>query len=166
MSLTGQPFKWLTIGIAIVATIAVIFMWNRVRGPRPVRFASRAALLAAGYFATAIAVLVSVNIAYGGLVASWSDLIDNLMPAQNTWQHNHYHHHRPPAVWAGHRLAHPGHSPPAASASRESSCVTSIPRAAEDVCAHLLPSTVSRHSFDVINVRTAPSSRTVRYAST
>ena len=139
MSLTGQPFKWLTIGIAIAASIAVIVMWNRVRGPRPARFASRAALLGAGYFATAIAVLVSVNIAYGGLVASWSDLIDNLMPAQNTWQHNHYRHHGPPAVWAGHRLIHPGPSPLAASAPRESSCVTSAPLATKDACVHLLP---------------------------
>jgi hypothetical protein len=139
VSLTGQPFKWLTIGIAIVATLAIIVMWIRVRGPRPVRFASGAALLAAGYFATAIAVLVSVNIAYGGLVASWSDLVDNLMPAQNTWQHNHYRHHGPPAVWAGHPLTQRGHSPPAASTSRESSCVTAVPRAAQDACVHLLP---------------------------
>jgi hypothetical protein len=111
VSLTGQPFRWLTIGIAIVATIAVIVFWNRLRGPRPVRLAGRTALLGTCYLATAIAVLVSVNIAYGGLVASWSDLIDNLTPAQNTW-HGHFHHHGPPAVWAGHQLRPPARTSP------------------------------------------------------
>jgi hypothetical protein len=119
MSLTGQPFQWLTIAVAIAATVATVFFWNRIRGPRPVRLAARAGLLAGGYLTTAIAALVSVNIAYGGLVASWSDLIDNLMPPQNNWGHNHFHHHGPPAVWAGHNLKPPPGSAPTCTALSE-----------------------------------------------
>jgi hypothetical protein len=102
MSLTGQPFRWLTIIVAIVATIAAVLLWNRIRGPRPIRLALRAALLTTGYVATAVAVLVSVNIAYGGLIASWGDLIDNLMPANGGWNQHYRHHHGQPGMWASH----------------------------------------------------------------
>jgi hypothetical protein len=116
MSLTGQPFRWLTIGVAIGATIAAVLLWNRVRGPRPIRLASRAALLTTGYVATAVAVLVSVNIAYGGLIASWGDLIDNLTPANGGWsQHYRHHHHGPPGMWAGHGQKPTLYYPPARS---------------------------------------------------
>jgi len=139
MSLTGQPFKWLTIGIAIAASIAVIVMWIAFAVPaRPGSPAGQRCSPPGTSLPRSRSSCRSTS-AYGGLVASWSDLIDNLMPAQNTWQHNHYRHHGPPAVWAGHRLIHPGPSPLAASAPRESSCVTSAPLATKDACVHLLP---------------------------
>jgi hypothetical protein len=91
MSLTGNTFQWLTIGTAIVITIAVIVLWNRIRGPRPVKLASRLVLLLAGYITTAVAILVSINIAYGGLIATWGDLFANLNPPPGNW-HPHYRH--------------------------------------------------------------------------
>jgi hypothetical protein len=104
MSLTGQPFRWLTIIVALAATIAAVLLWNRIRGPRPVRLAARAALLTTGYVTAAVAVLVSVNIAYGGLIASWGDLIDNLTPANGGWNQHDHHHRGPPGMWASHGL--------------------------------------------------------------
>lgn len=84
MLLTSTALQLSTIAIAILATIAVLLLWNRVRGPRAVRGLSRVALLCGGYAATAVAVLISVNIAYGGLIVSVSDLFSNLNPPQGT----------------------------------------------------------------------------------
>jgi hypothetical protein len=100
MSLTGQTFQWLTMAIAVVATIAVVLLWNKIRGPRPVRVAGRASMLVIGYLTTAVAILVSINIAYGGLIASWGDLFDNLQSPHGNWnQHHHGHGHHQPFVW-------------------------------------------------------------------
>src|SRR5581483_6966634 len=60
MSLTGRPFQWLTITIAVLTTAAVLIVWNKVHGPRALRLASRAGLLTACYLTTAVAVLVSI----------------------------------------------------------------------------------------------------------
>ena len=157
MSLTGQPFRWLTIAVAIVATIGAVVLWNRVRGPRPIRLAGRAVLLTAGYITAAVAVLVSVNIAYGGLIASWGDLIDNLMPANGGW-HQHYRHHRypqlqgPPAGWAG-REWQPSvfSSPPRSSLSQLSSqpSLSSLPSFVSQErspCAIVIPIRACVHS--------------------
>ena len=84
MLLTSTSLQIATIVVAVLATIAVLLLWNRVRGPRPVRVFSRVALLTGGYAATAVAVLISVNIAYGGLIVSFSDLFSNLNPPQGT----------------------------------------------------------------------------------
>jgi hypothetical protein len=86
MSLTGTPFQILTIAAAILATVGAVLLWNRVRGPRVVRVLSRIGLLLSGYAVSAVAVLVSINIAYGGLIATWSDLSDN-MSAHGVGQH-------------------------------------------------------------------------------
>jgi hypothetical protein len=118
MSLTGDTFQWLMICAAIVITIAVILLWNRVRGPRPVKLASRIVLLTASYLTTAVAILVSINIAYGGLIATWGDLFANLNPPAGNW-HPHYrngHRHGPvpgqPAVFSGpHQLPPPYQEP-------------------------------------------------------
>ena len=80
MLLTSTSLQILTIVLAVLATAAALLLWNRVRGPRAVRVASRVGLLAGGYVATAVAVLISVNIAYGGLIVSWSDLFSNVNP--------------------------------------------------------------------------------------
>ena len=91
MLLTSTSLQVSTIVVAVLATIAALVLWNRVRGPRAVRVASRAGLLLGGYAATAVAVLISVNIAYGGLIVSWSDLFSNVNPP--TMQHTKHSGH-------------------------------------------------------------------------
>jgi hypothetical protein len=91
VNLTGSTFQWLTICVAIVVTIAVIVLWNRIRGPRPVKLAGRIGLLVASYLTAAVAILVSINITYGGLIATWGDLFANLNPPPGNW-HPHYRH--------------------------------------------------------------------------
>lgn len=88
MLLTDPAVQYWSCVIAILATLAVLILWNRVRGPRVVRGLSRFGLLAGGYATTAVAVLVSVNIAYGGLVVSVSDLFADINPPMG-----HYGHH-------------------------------------------------------------------------
>lgn len=80
MQLTSPALQITTIAAAVAATLAALLLWNRVRGPRPVRVLCRIILMAGGYAATAAAVLVSVNIAYGGLIVSVDDLFGNLDP--------------------------------------------------------------------------------------
>jgi hypothetical protein len=81
MSLTSTAFQVLTIVVAVVVTGALVLLWNQVRGPQLARLSQRVLLLVLGNGLTAVAVLVSVNIAYGGLIVSWSDLFSN--PAGN-----------------------------------------------------------------------------------
>jgi hypothetical protein len=80
MLLTDPAVQYWSCVVAILTTVAVLMLWNRVRGPLVVRGLSRAGLLIGGYTATAVAVLVSVNIAYGGLIVSVSDLFANVNP--------------------------------------------------------------------------------------
>ena len=77
MQLTSSTLQFTTIGVAVLVSCAALLLWNRVRGPRPVRALSRVGLLTGSYAATALAVLVSVNIAYGGLIVSVSDLFSD-----------------------------------------------------------------------------------------
>lgn len=95
MRLTSPATQYLSIVVAVLATVAVLLLWNRVRGPRAVRVLSRFGLLLGGYAATAVAVLVSVNIAYGGLIVSVDDLFADLNPPMNYNHAGHMHHHRP-----------------------------------------------------------------------
>ena len=90
MQLTSSTLQFSTIAVAVLATCAAVLLWNRVRGPRPLRALSRVGLLAGSYAATALAVLISVNIAYGGLIVSVSDLFSDpdAVPA-------HHLRHRP-----------------------------------------------------------------------
>jgi hypothetical protein len=95
MRLTSPSTQYVSIAVAIAATIAALLLWNRVRGPRTVRVLARSGLLIGGYAATAVAVLVSVNIAYGGLIVSVSDLFADLNPPMNQhFRHMHPHHSR------------------------------------------------------------------------
>lgn len=93
MSLTSAGFQWLMIAVAIAATLAVLLLWNKVRGPLVVRLMGRVVMLIGSYLAVAVAVLVSVNIAYGGLIANWGDLFANLHPPASG-HHHHGHHAR------------------------------------------------------------------------
>lgn len=91
MLLTSTTLQVTTIVVALVATVAALLLWNRVRGPLPVRVLARVSLLAGGYAATAVAVLISVNIAYGGLIVSVNDLFSDV----NTVPGPHLRHPHP-----------------------------------------------------------------------
>ena len=80
MLLTDPALQYWTCVAAILATVAVLTLWNRVQGPAAVKVLSRVGLLLAGYLSTAVAILVSVNIAYGGLIVSMSDLFADVNP--------------------------------------------------------------------------------------
>jgi hypothetical protein len=80
MLLTDPAVQYWSCVIAILVTAAVLMLWNKVHGPRLVTGVSRFGLLLGGYAATAVAVLVSVNIAYGGLIVSVSDLFAQVNP--------------------------------------------------------------------------------------
>jgi enterochelin esterase-like enzyme len=67
----------LTIALAVGAALATVLLWNRIPGPRAARLAGRAAILVFGEAAAAVAVLVWLNIANGGLIVSWQDLLGN-----------------------------------------------------------------------------------------
>jgi hypothetical protein len=96
MLLTDPAVQYWSCVVAVLATVAVLMLWNRVRGPRSVRLLSRCGLLLGGYVATAVAVLVSVNIAYGGLVVSVDDLFADINPPMGQYQHHHQRHDRLP----------------------------------------------------------------------
>jgi len=89
MLLTDPALQYWSCVVAILATLAVLMLWNRVRGPLVVKGLSRLGLLLAGYLTTAVAILVSVNITYGGLVVSVSDLFADLNPPMGQFQHRH-----------------------------------------------------------------------------
>ena len=88
MLLTDPALQYWTCVAAILATIAVLALWNRVQGPAPVKVLSRVGLLLAGYLTTAVAILVSVNIAYGGLIVSMSDLFADVNPPMGQFMHH------------------------------------------------------------------------------
>jgi hypothetical protein len=92
MRLTTPAVQYGTIIAAVVATFAVLLLWNRVRGPLAARVLARCGLLLGSYLATAVAVLISVNIAYGGLIVSVGDLFGdpNAVPVSATG-HGHRH---------------------------------------------------------------------------
>lgn len=96
MSLTSAGFQWLMIAVAIAATLAVLLLWNKVRGPLVVRLMGRVVMLIGSYLAVAVAVLVSVNIAYGGLIANWGDLFASLHPPVGGHHHHGHHAEEPP----------------------------------------------------------------------
>lgn len=113
MLLTDPAIQYWSCVVAVLATLAVLMLWNRVRGPRAVRLLSRAGLLLGGYLATAVAVLVSVNIAYGGLVVSVSDLFADINPPMGA----HHHHACAPAPGAPAASAAPAGAVGAAAAA-------------------------------------------------
>ena len=88
MLLTDPALQYWSCVAAILATIAALVLWNRVQGPAAVRVLSRTGLLLAGYLTTAMAILVSVNIAYGGLIVSVSDLFADVNPPMGQFMHS------------------------------------------------------------------------------
>ena len=74
MSLTSTPSLVLAVCLAVVVPVATYLLWNRVRGPRPVRAAARLGLIGLGQAATLLVVGLLINNQYS-LYASWSDLL-------------------------------------------------------------------------------------------
>lgn len=77
MSPTSGTLQALCVVLALGAAAACAGLWNRLPGPRAARVAGRGALLLFGQTMASVSVLVWVNIACGGLVVSWSDLLGN-----------------------------------------------------------------------------------------
>ncbi|MFD7996410.1 alpha/beta hydrolase [Streptomyces mexicanus] len=74
MSLTGTPFLYTTVALAVLGLVLPLALWTRLRGPRPLRTAVRALMLLFAQ-ATAIAlVFVLVNNA-NNLYDDWADLL-------------------------------------------------------------------------------------------
>ncbi|HXL93944.1 MAG TPA: alpha/beta hydrolase-fold protein [Streptosporangiaceae bacterium] len=64
--------------VAAVLVAAVTFvLWNRLRGPVPFRVAIRGLFVLLGEAVATLALLAWLNVAYGGLFVSWSDLLGN-----------------------------------------------------------------------------------------
>ncbi|MBR7838415.1 hypothetical protein KDL01_34420 [Actinospica durhamensis] len=127
MSLTSPTTQYVSIMAAVCATTAVLLLWNRVRGPRAVRLLSRCGLLIGGYAATAVAVLVSVNIAYGGLIVSVNDLFADLNPPMNYHHTGHMHaHHRAVAPGPSTTPSPKATASPTASAGPDSAGVSGL----------------------------------------
>ncbi|MEU9441754.1 alpha/beta hydrolase-fold protein [Streptomyces sp. NPDC048304] len=74
MSLTGTPFLYTTVVLAVVALILPLVLWSRVRGPKSLRAAARLAMLlfAQGTAVTLIFVLVNNQ---NNLYDNWADLL-------------------------------------------------------------------------------------------
>ncbi|EST33415.1 alpha/beta hydrolase [Streptomyces roseochromogenus] len=74
MSLTGTPFLYTTILLAVVALILPLVLWSRVRGPKALRAATRVLMLlfAQGTAITLVFVLVNNS---NNLYDNWADLL-------------------------------------------------------------------------------------------
>ncbi|MEV5573125.1 alpha/beta hydrolase-fold protein [Spirillospora sp. NPDC052269] len=75
MTLVSAAFRNLLIGLVAVIALATFLLWDRIPGPRTIRLAVRGILLLTGQFFGIVALLVTLNISYGGLVVTWADLM-------------------------------------------------------------------------------------------
>ncbi|AOR31964.1 esterase [Streptomyces fodineus] len=74
MSLTGTPFLYTTIVLAVVALILPLVLWSRVRGPRPLRAAARVLMLLFAQGTAVALIFVLVN-NQNNLYDNWADLL-------------------------------------------------------------------------------------------
>ena len=74
MALLGTPLVVVLACLAALSPVATVLAWSRVRGPQPVRAASRVGMLIAGQLATVLLVAALAN-DYGEFYSSWSDLV-------------------------------------------------------------------------------------------
>lgn len=70
-----MTFRNTVIAATIMVALLTFLWWNRIPGPRPIRAAGRLGLMLLGQFLAVTALLVTLNISYGGLIVSWSDLL-------------------------------------------------------------------------------------------
>jgi pimeloyl-ACP methyl ester carboxylesterase len=74
MSPTGWPMTVTAILLAVAAPIGTYLLWNRIRGPRPVRAVTRLSMIGVSQLMAIVLCGVVVN-NYYGLYASWDDLL-------------------------------------------------------------------------------------------
>jgi enterochelin esterase-like enzyme len=74
MSPVSVAFRVTTIAVAVLAVVATVVLWNKLRGPRAVRLAARFGMVVTGQALATVAILAYVNVAYGSFFVSWSDL--------------------------------------------------------------------------------------------
>ncbi|MEU8028130.1 alpha/beta hydrolase-fold protein [Streptomyces sp. NPDC049099] len=74
MSLTGTPFLYTTIVLAVVALILPLVLWSRVRGPKPLRAAARVLMLLFAQGTAVALIFVLVN-NQNNLYDNWADLL-------------------------------------------------------------------------------------------
>ena len=77
MSPISSSCQLLAIALAFAMALATLLLWNRIPGPRAARTVGRIVLLVGGQLAATAAVLVWINIASGGLIVTWQDLLGN-----------------------------------------------------------------------------------------
>ncbi len=74
MSLTGTPFFVSTIAVLFFTMVLLGVLWNRIPGPRPVRYAGRLGMTVLSQVAAIMVVLVYINNSMGPFYDSWQDL--------------------------------------------------------------------------------------------
>ncbi|MFF8593269.1 alpha/beta hydrolase [Streptomyces sp. NPDC015220] len=74
MSLTGTPFLYTVVALAVAALVLPFVLWTRLKGPRAVRAALRALMLLFAQTTAVTLVFVLVNNA-NNLYDNWADLI-------------------------------------------------------------------------------------------
>ncbi|MBV9022567.1 MAG: esterase [Streptomycetaceae bacterium] len=74
MSLTGTPFFALTVAVLVLATALLALVWNRIPGPRPIRYAGRLGATIFSQIAAVVVVLVYINNTMGPFYDTWQDL--------------------------------------------------------------------------------------------
>lgn len=76
MGLTSRWFAIVLIALTIGAVAAAVVLWPRVRGPHPLRVASRVGMIILCQVTAVFVVMVTINNQYG-FYASWDDLLGN-----------------------------------------------------------------------------------------
>jgi enterochelin esterase-like enzyme len=74
MNLIGDRLFYTLVGLAVGAVVLTLIGWNAVRGPRPLRWLTRLALIGVCQLSAVAVVGVRIN-DDNGLFASWSDLL-------------------------------------------------------------------------------------------
>jgi enterochelin esterase-like enzyme len=77
VSLLSLSFRVTAIVAAAVVAVLTVVLWNRVPGHQAFRVAARTTLVLTGEALATLALLAWLNVAYGGLFVSWSDLLGN-----------------------------------------------------------------------------------------
>jgi enterochelin esterase-like enzyme len=77
VSLLSLSFRVTAIVAAAVIAVLTFALWNRIPGHRSVRVVARTLIVLTGEALAALALLAWLNVSYGGLFVSWSDLLGN-----------------------------------------------------------------------------------------
>jgi enterochelin esterase-like enzyme len=77
VSLLSLSFRVTAIVAAAIVAVLTIVLWNRMPGHKAVRVTARTILVLTGEALATLALLAWLNVSYGGLFVSWSDLLGN-----------------------------------------------------------------------------------------